>query len=450
MYASFLLILLILKINLMCSKIISIPFKFKTKSRNYNSYDSSDFLNEYYKKDLLLNMDIGTPPQKILASLNTNSYCFEFKPTKSNSSNIFYPYKSTTFKIDKIENTQNKLIKYITSNDIFNFHTKERYKLSFIISGNLNESTAINSSLIPDIGINNPVPFYGIFYLCKNLITDLKDLKEIDKKIFSIKYEDDLGGLFIIGNNLCKYDSFHFKEEQYYTKYFVWDFMFTYDNIYIKNYLNKIDYLNITGNNIMKEGKINLNSGLIIGTLDFKNFIYEKFFKNLIEKNICSLDLVKYNGEKTYFDLGNDFYIFSCDHMQFTGQINQGYRKINYYSEFPNLMINSKSFEYDFELTSKDLFKKIFDKDYFLIVFPESVKDQKNKDIWYLGGPFYKKYPFTIDLDAKTIGFYLNKKDVNKKINDSENIKNKDNNRGKNKITNDNNSKIKTILIRIF
>ena len=134
----------------------------------------------------------------------------------------------------------------------------------------------------------------------------------------------------------------------------------------------------------------------------------------------------------------------------FTGQINQGYRKINYYSEFPNLVINSKSFEYDFELTSKDLFKKIFDKDYFLIVFPESVKDKKNKDIWYLGGPFYRKYPFTIDLDAKTIGFYLNKKDINNKINDSENIKNKENNSDKNKITNDNNSKIKTILIRIF
>ena len=31
-----------------------------------------------------------------------------------------------------------------------------------------------------------------------------------------------------------------------------------------------------------------------------------------------------------------------------------------------------------------------------------------NKEIiWYFGEPFYKKYTFTMDLDAKTIGFYL-------------------------------------------
>ena len=59
---------------------------------------------------------------------------------------------------------------------------------------------------------------------------------------------------------------------------------------------------------------------------------------------------------------------------------------------------------------------------------------------------FYKKYPFTINLDDKTIGFYLDKKDIFNKKND---IKNFTNNKDKNIIMNENNSKLKNVLIRI-
>ena len=67
--------------------------------------------------------------------------------------------------------------------------------------------------------------------------------------------------------------------------------------------------------------------------------------------------------------------------MQFTGQADQRYQTINYYKEFINLVFNSKSFEYDFELTNQDLLEQIYSLDYFLIIFPKEIKDQKNKDI---------------------------------------------------------------------
>ena len=126
---------------------------------------------------------------------------------------------------------------------------------------------------------------------------------------------------------MTKYDPINFKEEKYYTKYFVHDFMFTYDEIYMKYPWNKTDYLNITGDGNKKEAIINLNSGLIIGTEDFKNFIHKKFFKYLIEKNICQLDLIEYNQVNSKF--GKEFYIYSCNHKQFTGQANQRYQTIN-------------------------------------------------------------------------------------------------------------------------
>ena len=355
-------------------------------------------------------MNIGTPPQKINAYLNPNTYCVEMLSPKSNITNNYFPYESTTFQIDKVQN-QNNMFKLIDSYDVYNLNKNQSYKLSFVTSETLNITDNKDISLIPDIGINNPMAWYGFFYSCNNFIYDLKINRAIDFKIYSIKYNNKFGGEFIIGNDLSKYDPAHYKEEQYYTKYFVHDFMFTYDEIYMKYPWNKTDYLNITGNSNKKEAIINLNSGLIIG---------------------------KYNQQNS--KLGNEFYIYSCNHMQFTGQANPRYQTINYYKEFINLVINSKSFEYDFELTNKDLFEQIYSRDYFLIIFPKNIKDQKNKDIWYLGEPFYKKYPFTINLDAKTLGFYLDKKIIKAKVNNTTGlIDNKPNN----------NSKLKNILIRI-
>ena len=50
---------------------------------------------------------------------------------------------------------------------------------------------------------------------------------------------------------------------------------------------------------------------------------------------------------------------------------------------------------------------------YFLVIFAKNSTDSKKynpKEIWYLGEPFYKKYPFTIDFDDKTLGFYIKEK----------------------------------------
>ena len=445
----YILIIFILKISI-CSKIISIPFKFASTKSNYFKYNSSDFFNEYYTKVLLLQMNIGTSPQKVNAYLNPNSYCFEFKSSENN----YFPYNSSSFNTNqnKITNPQKGAFNYITSNDIITFNTNESYKMSFVTMEELDIGGNKNISLIPEIGINNPAVYYGYFYLCNNFIDDLKKMKAIDNKIFSVKYNNRFGGEFVLGDVLSKYDNKHFMEEEYSTNYFSYDFKFIYDNIFMKYPWNKTEYLNITGNSNKKEAIINLNSGLIIGTEDFKNFIDKIFFKYLIEKNICRMDLVilDENKNKVNRKLGNEFYLYSCSHIEFTGQVQKRYETIDRCSEFPNLTFHSKSFEYDFELTNNDLFEQIYSRDYFLIAFPKKIKDQENKDIWYLGEPFYKKYPFTINLDAKTIGFYLDKKNTYKKINETKNII--IDNKEKEKeiiIIENNNSKIKNILIRV-
>ena len=52
----------------------------------------------------------------------------------------------------------------------------------------------------------------------------------------------------------------------------------------------------------------------------------------------------------------------------------------------------------------QDLFVKKFDNNiYFLVLFREN---KNNQDDWVLGEPFYKKYTFSFNLDAKIVGFY--------------------------------------------
>ena len=398
------LILLISSKIFICSEIITIPFRLEFKKSSYYNYNASHFLNEYYTKELILEFKMGTPFQKVTSFINSSSSCFQFKSYKSDA--IIYYYLASQSSSLKINENPNILSNLYIAEDIANFLEKKNYTISFEFLDKLNISLNKSNSLLGNIGIKPPVPFLN---LCPNLFDNLKNIKAIDKKIFCIKYNDKYGGHFVIGNDLYKIYENKFKEEQFHTSYFSSDFYFRYDNIIMKYPYNKTVYLNISESESKinkKEAFINLKSGFIIGTEDYKNYIHEKFFKYLVEKKICKMDLVKYNETNELFD--NEFYLYNCYHMQFIGQSSQRHPGINHYADFPTLVINSKSLELNFELTNKDLFEQIFSQDYFLVIFPKNIKNIRNKNTWYLGDPFYRKYPFTINLEAKTIGFYSN------------------------------------------
>ena len=69
--------------------------------------------------------------------------------------------------------------------------------------------------------------------------------------------------------------------------------------------------------------------------------------------------------------------------------------------KFPNLKFYNLEMKYFFEFNYNDLFIKIDDYYYFLIVFFE--KDTK---YWILGRPFLKKFQIVFDQEKKLIGFY--------------------------------------------
>ena len=191
----------------------------------------------------------------------------------------------------------------------------------------------------------------------------------------------------------------------------------------------------------LRESFININSGIIIGTNEYKNLIDKIFFNNLIKKNICKVDtIIKDNIE---------YYIYSCN-SELIGLPNPRYTTKSYYKDFPNLILSLKKIEYNFTLTNSDLFELISGRYYFLIIF-KKINLKTDKDSWYLGKPFYIKYPFSINIRDKTIGFYKIIEDNNNiKFNDTQ--KNDEIKNGNNKLNRNNykNQILKYIVEVIF
>ena len=405
------------------SKLISFPFRFINKKTDF-LYNSTNFFDDYFQKELILDFNIGTPPQKINALLDIDSACITFK--KNNQNNYikkYSPNKSLSFQIDYSKTTPFFNLKYAT--DLLNCSENENnYNLSFLIEDY--SRLAINDTYLPIIGLHNPYLYLGQnIFPCPHLIYDLKNKKIIEKAIWTIKYKDSYDGVFIIGGDLFDYNPIKFPKSQYSSLYFTQKFSIIFNSIYIqKLYMNyNISYFE------SKEANININSGLIIGTNEYKNSIDKIFFDRLINKGICKIDLLKYisNNDNDLKFSYKDYYVYYCYQLQFTGQQSQRYQTINYYEEFPNLILSSKTLEYNFVLTNKDLFNLILGRYYFLVIFQKR-NNTKDKEEWYLGEPFYKKYTFSINLEAKTVGFYIPKEKTNNnnnlnKTNDDNDIK---------------------------
>ena len=435
------LLIVISKISSQGNKYISIPFSFKYIN-NISNYNSTNFFNDFFERILLLKFNIGTPSQQINAIIDQNSECIRFQKDKSddyfNDNYRYYPIQSSSF-----SKTKNTIIFYPyfeEFSDIFNFpEINKSYLLEFLVDNN--DIKLSNISYLPIIGLNIPISYTGI--KCPNLISNFKKEGIIDKLIWSLKYNNEFGGYFVIGDELSAYEPIKYPESNYSTIYLNSKYTIFFDVISIldkwpkTNNKNKNNNIQLEINLNQTEVFININSGVIIGTSEYKKYIDDKIFNALIKKSFCKIDIINYNNsnEKKF---NNDYYIYSCYDRFFTGKIDEIHYSIDYYNYFPSLLLTSKKLEYIFELINKDLFKHISDRYYFLVIFKKNI-NLKEKEIWYLGEPFYKKYSFSINLDAKTIGFYIEKdknlfiKDRNNNI-DKQNKNKEDNNKEMNKI----------------
>ena len=367
-------------------KYISIPFSIQAPDNNL-IFNSQSFIEKYFYKNIILDFSIGENPQITNGIINQDLSCFELIEEKNisfdkNSLKFFSPRKSTSVKLRKeVIKISYQPDEYMAlGSDFFSFN--EKNNMSFLFKHVKNEDE-IN---FDEIKNNNYIVKIGMILpsremKCPQFFHDVKKVANLSKYIISFEFDENNNkGNLIFGDELFNYKN---------TKYFESQYVGSYSSQNHQIYFNEAKMiLNSDNTNInISQGTNSIfdyNLGFIIGLDNYKKIIELHFFDDLLNKKICSYDNVHFNN--------TNFIVYSCNEGNFESKI----------KSFPKLIFVSKNFEYNFELTYADLFTKINNKYYFLVIF----KEKSEKNTWIFGQPFYKKYQFTINLDQNWVGFY--------------------------------------------
>ena len=374
--------LFITSFNYCNNNILKIPFESKLCK---SIEEKEEFLSNYYGQFLYTQITIGSNNQKLELALKLNKYITYLIGSKNTNlkSEYFNEEKSETYqKIDKKIITPNEdiFIKGYKSSDNFIFGENINYNnYLFYLSQeqNFDETGQIGLKIIPS--------FLDKDFSGDGFIDQLKRNSLIDSYNFYFNYEFKDETELKYKGNLIIGEMPHENEP---TKLFNYDnFVQTYTDI---NEMNSRWAININsvsyGNEIITQDDIaefSTTFGFVVAPVDFIT-IFDIFFK----KENCHKNI---NGE---FD--NYLYLY-CD------------KNVDI-SKFKDIFFKTSNKQLNFTLTYKDLFKKIGDYYYFLILFNADINQ------WIFGHIFLKKYMMVFNWDKKTIGYYY---ESNNNVNNS-------------------------------
>ena len=406
-------------LNEFINSYIVLPFDIVKKSIN-TSLEIGKQLEYFLEKEKVIStISFGEEQTGLELYLSLNEYTFFlsndacYSSTKS-SYNPFLSnsYKNTTDYIDLYVN----LKKYCRAtekcsvyNDIYLNKNISINNISFLFGVNVFAGKIDNSSKIcGNLGLqiyNSKNQFRNDYF-----VNSLKQSKMIDSYTWSILYlnssiekndilnytNKDHDGILICGINEEDYNSIFrtkniktVKAEARTSTSLYWD---------IKDVKVRYEYSKSKqGNYESLDNRITFSNQInhIICTESYLNSIKSTFFEEPIKNNICTII------EKVQ-PMGSNIII--CD-KEITKQI----------SEFPTISFYHKELDFIFELTYKDLFLEYNNKILFLAVY-----NSYEKNLWYFGKIFMKKYPFVFDYDKKTISF-VNIYNINKSDNAQDN-----------------------------
>ena len=347
--------------------IIKIPFELeKTEEKEYD-FERDTFYNNYSSI-----IELGNPIQKIKTKISMEEFSFYILKDK-----LYNPSKSNTYKIINEEENDIKNEDYssgIFSSELFILKDLKDKKIKI---ENLNFMLATKKIFDKELQ-SMLIGFKNMDYFKekkRNLIFQLKNLSIINSYTFTIKYNKNNNdkGEIIIGNNPDEYDkdylSSNFRYGKVETDNYQRYWQFTFDKIISENITIDSDVLM----------RFSFDFGVIVSNNYYNNYIKSKFFTDNIKNKTCDFKFLS----------NHNFYFYSCNENV-------------YLKNFPKLTLYNKILNYTFEFDYNDLFIKVNDRYYFLVVFQLQQGFQK----WILGKPFMKKYQMVFDQDKDIIGFY--------------------------------------------
>ena len=365
---------------------IIIPLNYINNTEKISNYIEFLFLPQLYAK-----IKLGIPEQTIYLLISTNTEYFSIESNNINpkfyNSNISsssiktdikfsyykerYKYGSSCIEQFYFLNNLNTLQEIPYKNISFDYiyalsdEYKEKEQKYYIDKDN-NELSGI-------IGLQLPKSF-----TYSNFIKRLSNAGIISKNIWSI-FSFNSKQYLILGEDPYKINHLEAKRTNSYSSeyYHYWYFLFSDIR---------------TGHTKLNEQRIAEYSpqfGGIIGTKEYKNYIKNNFFNDLINNKQCLEKNITLNNKiYSYYECDVNIEINNFEPLEFIHQ----------------------ELSYNFILDKNDLFKDFIDKKYFLCVFLEEDLEHSylTKKNWILGTPFVKKFNFVFDQDSKLILFYEN------------------------------------------
>ena len=412
--------------KILSSSIVVLPFEVNQINFSNKKYSSTEFINLLFKTELYTPIQLGSNNQKYFGIISLDDHHSILSENNCKKMNLFEKNINIIKKGYLIsESTTCKLIgnitDYLKSIDFGQiYHEQFSYFNTTLIEESQNNNSEItelelikdnytestNPEMCLNIGMGEPTKIYSnpspIHFI--DFIYNKRKIKSGD---WTFKFMDKNNGLLIIGNTPHDYevDDVKYSEKNYsrcntenYARY-LRPWAIKMKDIYFYNSTKDKIVVNLNDNRF----SLAHNYGLIIGSNKYKELIYENYFKNLIDKKICELEISNktiYDRKNYFFDTDGSFSMFICNKEQFNNEI----------KNFPNLYFSHVHYNYTFELTYKDLFMSIDNYYYFMILFPNNQTDLVHtQEEWYMGLPFLRKYQFVFNFDSHTIGFYRTK-----------------------------------------
>ena len=325
--------------------------------------------------DLIFNINLGTPDQKIKAIIQMNlrglfipNIIINGQYNENTSESYFEEYRKITLDFE------GKKYEFKGAKDKITFECK-------YCENNKNQYNNFSFYLI-DNKIKNPNLEYALIGLIfPSYEDDFNFLYQINqKKIIYYNYKKENEGEFNIGlypherNKNLDFNSLKVNKGQFALK----NWMMEFTNI---SYGNKTDFERrvIFPNNVKG----------IISSKFYQEYVNETFFNALFSLKKCYSEIIN-----NIQDLYSEITIYYCDK-----DIDiKKFESINFYSKDNN---------FTFTLDYNDLFQIYNNKYVFLASFYSSY------GVWRLGEVFQKKYNMFLDMDNKLFGFYTNINNIN-------------------------------------
>ena len=369
---------------------------------NYKKFDTKEIISSLRSSYIEIDASFGSKNElfKLILDIDTQATVIPSIDAECVDGDVhkFDISKSSTFKNrgSEVQFLGEKFYEGIKGEDSFKLgNSKDIKNISFIVANEYLPDICLNIKKYSFLGLKEQVANPELE--SHNIIRQMTSNKLISLPTWFLKFDSYNKGKFIIGALPHQIYNNTYNEKYFFNRNFSNQknmYSLDFDDIY---YGKKEEYDKRKSSLIHKTVIFDLNSRILQCTDDYGNIIYENFFKEKIEKNICKRKLLEDNYIY-YYCYKDKFNMNEMNNLNFVLQRE-----------------DDENMTLIFE--PKDLFYEYNNILYYMIIYKPNDFIKAPDTYWKVGTLFLEKHLLAFDRDKKLVYVYMNsnedKKDEN-------------------------------------